>query len=143
MLTSKQEKYVQNLIKGMSQREAYKDAYPTSKKWKETAIDSQASILFKNSKVLDRYNELQGKAEKETIMTAVERKEWLTKVINGEIKDTVYYNVNGATAPIERTADLNTKIKALDTLNKMSGEYVTKIEGDIGITTIEVDLNDE
>ena len=73
MLTSKQEKYVQNLIKGMSQREAYKDAYPTSKKWKETAIDSQASILFKNSKVLDRYNELQGKAENGLQKSLMER----------------------------------------------------------------------
>ena len=139
MLTAKQEKYVQNLIKGMSQREAYRDAYPTSKKWKETAIDSQASILFKNSKVLDRYNELQNKTEKETIMTAVERKEWLTKVINGEIKEKSYYD----NEEHEREAYLSDKMKAMDILNKMSGEYITKIEGDIGVTTIEVDLDDE
>ncbi len=139
MLTAKQEKYVQNLIKGMSQREAYRDAYPTSKKWKETAIDSQASILFKNSKVLDRYNELQNKTEKETIMTAVERKEWLTKVINGEIKEKSYYD----NEEHEREAYLSDKMKAMDILNKMSGVYVTKLEGDIGVTTIEVDLDDE
>ena len=29
MLTPKQEKFVQNLIKGMSQREAYKKSYDT------------------------------------------------------------------------------------------------------------------
>ena len=31
----------------------------------------------------------------------------------------------------------------LDTLNKMSGEYITKIEGVIGVKTIRVDLEDE
>lgn len=139
MLTAKQEKYVQNLIKGMSQREAYKDAYPTSQKWKESAIDCEASKLFANTKILQRYNELQEKAEDEAIMSAIERKKWLTQVINGEIKEKVY--LDGVQA--ERDAYLSDKMKALDILNKMSGEYVTKLEGDIGVTTIEVDLDGE
>lgn len=139
MLTAKQEKYVQNLIKGMSQREAYRDAYPSSKKWKENTVDSEASKMLTNPKIFNRYNELQNKAEKETIMTAVERKEWLTKVINGEIKEKSYYD----NEEHEREAYLSDKMKAMDILNKMSGEYITKIEGDIGVTTIEVDLDDE
>ena len=139
MLTAKQEKYVQNLIKGMSQREAYRDAYPSSKKWKENTVDSEASKMLTNPKIFNRYNELQNKAEKETIMTAVERKEWLTKVINGEIKEKSYYD----NEEHEREAYLSDKMKAMDILNKMSGVYVTKLEGDIGVTTIEVDLDDE
>jgi phage terminase small subunit len=63
MHTTKQERFVQELIKGKSQREAYKIAYPTSKKWKETAIDSQASRLFNNSMVHARYEDLKKKTE--------------------------------------------------------------------------------
>lgn len=64
-LTAKQEKFVQELIKGKSQREAYKIAYPNSKKWTENAIDSRASRLLKTDKVLTRYNELKSKLQKE------------------------------------------------------------------------------
>ncbi len=58
MLTEKQELYLQNLIKGMSQREAYRNAYPKSKKWKDSSVDSRASNLLKIDKVLTRYQEL-------------------------------------------------------------------------------------
>ena len=40
-----------------------------------------------------------------------------------------------------KNADLSTKIKALDTLNKMSGEYVTKVEADVDFN-IRVDIDD-
>ena len=61
MLTEKQELYVQNLIKGMSQREAYRNAYPKSKKWKDSSVDTRASQLLKTHKVLTRYQELKRK----------------------------------------------------------------------------------
>lgn len=138
MLTPKQEKYVQNLIKGMSQREAYKNSYD-AKKMKDATIDKKASELLKQEKIRGRYEELQEKAESKAIMTAIERKEWLTKVITGDIKEKTYYD----NEEHEREAYLSDKMKAMEILNKMSGEYVTKIEGDIGITTIEVDLEDE
>ena len=41
------EKYVQNLVSGMSQRLAYRDAFPKSKSWKDTTVDSKASELWK------------------------------------------------------------------------------------------------
>lgn len=50
---AKQEKFVQNLVKGMSQREAYKSSYNASN-MKDTTIDSNASRLFADSKVLAR-----------------------------------------------------------------------------------------
>jgi phage terminase small subunit len=60
-LTDKQEKFVQELIKGKSQREAYREAYPGSKKWTDNSIDARASRLFKSDKVLTRYNEIHDK----------------------------------------------------------------------------------
>ena len=138
MLTPKQEKYVQNLIKGMSQREAYKNSYD-AKNMKDETIDSKACELLKKDKIKERYEELQEKADNEAIMSAIERKKWLTDVITGEIKEKIF--LDGVQA--ERDAYLSDKMKAMEILNKMSGEYVTKIEGDIGVTTIEVDLDDE
>lgn len=132
MLNARQEIFVQNMVKGMTQRQAYKEAYKVN--YSDKAIDEKACVLFNSEKVQKRYKELMEQANNDAIMTAIERKKWLTKVINGELKDTVYYNVNGENTPIEKSADLNTKIKALDTLNKMSGEYVTKVEGNMNIS---------
>ena len=51
-LTLKQEKFVLELIKGASQREAYKKAYPASKKWKDASVDSKASALLRKEQGL-------------------------------------------------------------------------------------------
>lgn len=141
MLNARQEKFIQNIVSGMTQRQAYKDAYKVN--YDEDAIDNNASKLFNKTEVQTRYKELMQELEDKSIMTAKERMQWLTEVINGIQKDIIYCNVEGESIPIEKIADLNTKIKALDTLNKMSGEYITKIEGDIGVKTIRVDLEDE
>lgn len=57
MLTNKQEKYVQELIKGKSQREAYKTSYRADR-MKDATIDKRASDLFQKKEVRERYNEL-------------------------------------------------------------------------------------
>lgn len=129
------EKFVSNLVSGMSQRHAYIDAFPQSKNWKPETIDSKASTLFRDGKIRERYNELLENAKKEiddkAIMSAKERKEWLTKVIKGELKETIL--IGGEETPV-KSAALSDKMKAMDILNKMDGEYITKIQGDIGIT---------
>lgn len=109
MLTAKQEKFVQNVVKGMSQRDAYKDAYDT-KRMSENAIDREASLLMRNPKITQRHRELGAGTEKHTIMSAQERLEWLTQLIQS--KD-------------ETTGD---KLKAADIMNKMQGEYVQKVQ---------------
>lgn len=130
-MTPKQEKFVQNLIKGMSQRKAYQDAYPKSKKWEKKAVDSRASSLLKNDKVLERYNELQKKAEDKAILSATERKVWLSNIISGKQHEKVYVikkSKDGSSNSLvdEQEASLDTKMKALDLLNKMDGEYIEK-----------------
>lgn len=59
MLTEKREEFVRGLVEGLTQRKAYRRAYPSSRKWKDATVDARASELFKNSKVLVRYQELQ------------------------------------------------------------------------------------
>lgn len=131
-LTPKQEKFIQNIVSGMSQREAYKNSY-NAENMTDESIDVQASILFNNDKVAIRYKELIGKLEDKAIMSAKERMEWLTEVVKDIQKEKVLIE----DIEVSKTADLNTKMKAIDILNKMSGEYTTKIEGDIGIKKLE------
>lgn len=109
MLTPKQELFVQNLVKGMSQREAYKNSY-NAKNMADETIDNNASKLFKNNEISVRYKELIKEADDKAIMTAKERKIWLTKMID---------------SPNASNTD---RLKALDLLNKMGGEYIEKVQ---------------
>jgi phage terminase small subunit len=63
-LTDKQELFVHELIKGKSQREAYKIAYETGK-MSDSVIDVEACKLFKHPKVSIRYEELHSRIVKE------------------------------------------------------------------------------
>jgi len=127
MLTIKQEKFVQNLISGMSQREAYKNSYNASK-MKDKTIDDKASLLFKKEEIRARYDELVKQLEDNTIMNTKERMKWLSKVIYGEIKEKKYVYVDGKKNVEDLEPDIDTKIKALDTLNKMDNSYKQTIE---------------
>jgi len=136
MLNIKQEKFIANIVKGMSQRQAYKDAY--NAKYRDDVIDRNASKLFNTDEIQVRYRELRDKILEKDIMTATERMKFLSDIANGKEKDTVYYNVNGQNTPIEKSADLGTRIKAIDTLNKMTGEYTQKL--DLGDSKLEVSI---
>lgn len=57
-LTSKQEKFVQGLVSGLSQREAFKEAGYSWKNKSNEYVDVKASELMKNGKVSVRYNDL-------------------------------------------------------------------------------------
>ena len=56
-LTNKQEEFCQNIISGMTQHDAYKNAYDV-KKMSNKAVDEEASKLIKNPKVAQRVDEL-------------------------------------------------------------------------------------
>lgn len=131
-LNIKQEKFIQNIVNGMSQREAYKDAYNAT--YNDNAIDNKASKLFKKDEVQARYQQLVKELEDKAIMSAKERMIWLSGVVNGKVKS-IYYDGNGNC--YENEAYISDKLKAIDTLNKMSGEYVTRFEGDIKVTKLE------
>lgn len=135
MLTPKQEKFVQNLVKGMSQREAYKNSY-NAKNMADDTIDNKACVLFRQEKIRARYNELIRRLEDNTIMNAQERMKWLTKVIKCDIKVKQEYDNEVK----EYDPYMSDRLKAMDMLNKMSGEYITKIDADVNS---EVNINIE
>ena len=96
MLTTKQERFVQELIKGKSQREAYRIAYPASKKWKDENVDSKASNLLKNVKVRTRYEELKKKTEEKITYDAAEVKNIIIETMLSIVKaDVMNDNVDG------------------------------------------------
>lgn len=138
MLNVKQEKFIQNIVKGMSQREAYKEAY--NAKYKDDAIDNKASKLFNKEEVQARYKELIEELKSEAIMSAKERMIWLSGVVTNENREEVYIKDNENNDAFfigSQNADLNTKMKAIDIMNKMSGEYKTILDGNVGIVKLE------
>ena len=119
MLTDKQERFAQCIaLEGMNQSDAYRECYDTENMTDKTIWEA-ASRLANECKVDARIKELRGEVISPKIMSAIERKEWLTKLI-GDLG--------------EKTEN---RMKALDILNKMEGEYVTKIEGEVKVTKLE------
>lgn len=68
-LTIKQEKFVQGLFTGLSQREAYKQAY-NCKNMKDETIDVKASVLANEDKIRVRLGELQNELKNRNMVTA-------------------------------------------------------------------------
>ena len=137
-LTSRQIKFCEEYVKnGLNGTQAYMKAYKNCKK-EETATAS-ASRLLRNVKVLSYIEELQEELKDKAIMSAKERMVWLTGVVIDEnreeiyVKDTENKDIHLGT----RNADLNTKLKAIDIMNKMSGEYKTILDGNVGIVKLE------
>ena len=125
MLTAKQEAFVQNILQGRNQADAYRSAY-NCENMSDNAIYREASLLLDNPKVAQRLQELRDKLAKPSILSAQERLEWLTQLIKS--KD-------------ESTTD---KLRAADIMNKMLGEYVQKIEADVkSEVTINIELSDD
>ena len=125
MLTAKQEAFVQNIIQGMNQADAYRSAY-SCKNMSDNAIYREASLLSDNPKVTKRLSELRNELAKPSIMSAQQRLEWLTQLIQSDK---------------ETTGD---KLKAADIMNKMQGEYIQKVEAAVtNAVNINIELSDD
>lgn len=136
MLTPKQEKFVQNIIDGMSQAEAYRNSYDT-KRMSDKTIYEKASRLMNEGKIRARLQELRDQMMKPSIMSAQERLVFLTAVINGTKGEKLIEVVDGEKVEIEVPASMKNRLSAIDIMNKMQGEYTTKIEGEIKLTKLE------
>lgn len=69
MLTPKQEKFVRNLVSGMSQYDAYCNSYNATN-MKRASIDQKAWELFSRVEIKDRYKELIDKANQKVEVKA-------------------------------------------------------------------------
>ena len=131
MLTTKQERFVQELIKGKSQREAYRIAYPRSKDWKDSAVDCEASKMVKNHKVSQRYEELKKKTEEKITYDAAEVKNLIIDTMLSIVKaDVMNDDVDGRAV----------KNKHYDRHGKVVYDHYDKVEASkmlIGLLGIE------
>lgn len=120
-LTGKQELFVNGLIEGKSQRQAYIDAgYSTDGKT-DNYIDKEASLLFKNRKVFERYNELQAQLKDKALWTreeSINDLKWIKEQSRKTIEE--YGEVKHAPA----TAYLG----AITELNKLGVLYDLEVE---------------
>ena len=99
-LTKKQERFCLELInpKTKSKAEAYRIAYPTSRKWKNKSIHNAVEKLLKHTGILRRVKLLQEKIESEKIAEIKEIAEGFTQDIRFDPR--LLYNEDGNLKPI-------------------------------------------
>ena len=110
-LTQRQEKFVQGLVAGLSQRKAYKEAY-NAQKMADSTIDSRASKLLKEYKVNTRYRELLKEFSNRALWSreqAFNEYEWLKNKARASIE------IEGV-----RQANSTAFLSALDGMNNMA-----------------------
>ena len=134
MLTPKQERFCQNLeTKRMSQRAAYLDAFPASKKWKPSSVDEAACRLAKESKILSRLKELRADMEREikqeakwTREDAFKNLEWLLKrakeeADKGELTSPCVSAITNAVKELNNLYNVNGDTKGRGVLEEILG----------------------
>ena len=92
--------------------------------YSENYANARAYELLDNVGVLEYIKELTAKAQRDRIITAIERQAILSDI---------------AKSKQEETPD---RIRAIDTLNKMTGEYLSKIEVSGSLKTEQSKLDD-
>ena len=121
-LTPKQEKFVQALISGMSQYEAYKEAYNATR-MKDATIYNNAYKLMQNNEILTRYNELLEEHKNKALYTreeAVNDLIWIKK----KSKEDIFKN---GIRQANSTTYINS-IKELSTLNDLYPDKKNKAD---------------
>lgn len=129
MLTAKQERFVQELAKGKSQREAYKASY-NAEKMKDASIDRVACRLFAQVNVRSRYEEIMAEIKDRTIDDAEEMRRFILdkykKIASGDLcEESVIYDSEGEVVQRRKTVrpkDVN------DAITKLAEYYGIKPE---------------
>jgi hypothetical protein len=109
-LTAKQEKYIELVAGGMSQRQAYKEAYDC-RRMTDKSVDELASKLMRNAKVTSRFNELCASAIKASEDNAVTMR---AKLIKGWKKIEAANIMDYLTVDKDGTVKIRSDLKKLD-----------------------------
>lgn len=108
-LTQNQELYVQARLRGLSQRIAYREAYPRSKNWKDSAVDSAASRLEASSKVSARLTALNKQAARKSRISKSKLLNRLDLLADKASDHITYKDVNGLEQIDKDNADILVK----------------------------------
>ena len=139
-LTPKQEMFVQALIAGKSQREAYKEAYNAAN-MKDETIDVRACELLKKSKVKVRYEELLEEHKQKALYTreeAINDLIWIKEEAKKDIQ-----NPKKGLRQANGTIYLNA-VKELSVLNALyPDKKEEKLDDDMVIKIVKASEQDE
>ena len=129
-LTVKQEKFCLAYAKSGNARQAYIEAgYSFSK---ESTADVNACRLLKTDKVKQRLAELAEEAKNNSIADITEMQETLTAIIRQQFgEDVIVCDPANGVERLKKTASIKDVINAINTLGKMQGAFVDRIEADI------------
>ena len=130
-LTANQEKFAQKYAECGNASEALRFAYPKSRKWKEGAVYSEASVMLHKPKVLERVRQIQEESRAASRLTREDLIDLCSKVINGGVftdssQKKQVRNPDGSTSTILVQRNIS-KTWAIDRLCKMCG-YDNPIE---------------
>jgi phage terminase small subunit len=114
-LTAKQEKFVQGIISGLTQREAYKKAGYSTENKPDEYIDKKASETLKNGKVWGRYQELLKEHQNKALWT---REQAVTDLI--WLKEQARENIQHIGV---KQANSNAFLNAVKELNSLEDLY--------------------
>lgn len=124
-LTPKQERFVQVLVTGTSQREAYRAAYDCAKSSDRT-VDKKASALYCREDIKGRYDELVAEAAASAVYTRQRAIKDLTEIVDiglAHVRRTKAHTENFDGHGKRELADLPrgaaTVISAIDKLDKL------------------------
>lgn len=116
MLTPKQEKFVRNLVSGMSQYEAYRNSY-NAENMKRSTIDRRATELAAKSTIKARYNELIEKANEKVEVKAEDILRELKAIAFANGTD--YVDIKSGNLYFKNTSELSEeKKKAISCIKK-------------------------
>lgn len=140
--SKKQEEFVQKVVQGMPQREAFRSVYKN--KMTDAQVDAEASNMIngtgkyaKNPKIHLRYLELNSAAlersEEKTIADAQEVMEYLTKVLRGESMSEIVVIENtgdfsSKARRMKKEPDEKERLKAAELLGRRYGLYTDKVD---------------
>lgn len=85
-LTAAQEKFCRGIVGGLSQTEAYRQAYPRSTKWKVSAVHVAGSMMAAREKVAGRIAELTARVTEEFIVDSVATLREASRLANSDVR---------------------------------------------------------
>ena len=121
-LTPKQEAFATGIAAGLSQAEAYRQAFPNSKGWKDESIWQRASKLAADAKVQSRVQELREKAAEANEVTIERIVAEVVKVAFANQRDLMKWGPEGV------------KLRASDELTDEQAAAVSEVSETISAT---------
>ena len=121
-LTAKQEAFAAGVAAGLTQAEAYRQAFPNSKRWKEESVWQRASKLAADVKVRSRVQELREKAANANEVTIERIVAEVVKVAFANQRELMTWGPNGV------------KLRASDELTEDQAAAVSEVSESVSAT---------